>query len=153
MRNFIMSGIASAVVLLSAAGCQDTVNTVENADKTMTPNTISDSRFITDGFLKDRLALRKVTVSQTPEGFMRVQLEAVNVRTGVLAQAWSGMTGENPYRIRYKFTWFTQDGMAVDSILSDWRIATVIPGEIVHLQGVAPDANCRDFQISLQEAK
>lgn len=143
---------AAVALLVCAVGCQDTVNTVENADKTMTPNTITDARFITDGFLKDRLALKSLVVSKTPEGFMRVQLEAVNVRTGVLAQAWSGMTNENPYKIRYKFTWFTQDGMAVDSILSDWRTATVIPGETVYLQGVAPDSNCRDFQISLKES-
>ena len=143
---------AAAALLLCASGCQDTVNSVENADKTMTPETITDARFITDGFLKDRLALKNLVVSKTPDGFMRVQLEAVNVRTGVLAQAWSGLTNENPYKIRYKFTWFTQDGMAVDSILSDWRTATVIPGETVFLQGVAPDSSCRDFQISLKES-
>lgn len=140
------------MVALALTGCQNTVNTVENADKTMTPNTINDARFITDGFLKDRLALKSVNVSKTQDDFMRVQLEAVNIRKGVFAQAWSGITGENPYKIRYKFSWFNQDGMAVDGIISDWQTATVIPGETVYLQSVAPSKDCHDFKISLKEA-
>lgn len=144
---------SGAAVLLVLAGCQNTVNTVENADKTMTPNTITDVRFVTDGFLKDRLALKKIDVSATSDGFMRVQLEAVNLRVGAFAQAWSGLKGDNPYKIRYKFTWFTQDGMTVDTLLSDWQDATVIPGETVYLQSVAPSKDCRDFKISLKEVK
>ena len=140
------------MVALALTGCQNTVNTVENADKTMTPNTINDARFITDGFLKDRLALKSVNVSKTQDDFMRVQLEAVNIRQGVFAQAWSGITVENPYKIRYKFSWFNQDGMAVDGIISDWQTATVIPGETVYLQSVAPSKDCHDFKISLKEA-
>ena len=142
----------AALFLLLATGCQNTVNTVENADKTMTPNTINDTRFVTDGFLKDRLALKKIDVSSTAEGFMRVQLEAVNIRTGGFAQVWSGLTGDNPYKIRYKFSWFTRDGMAVNTLLSDWQDATVIPGETIFLQSVAPSKDCRDFKISLKEA-
>ena len=144
---------SGAAVLLVLAGCQNTVNTVENADKTMTPNTITDVRFVTDGFLKDRLALKKIDISSTPDGFMRVQLEAVNLRVGAFAQAWSGLKGDNPYKIRYKFTWFTQDGMTADTLFSDWQDATVIPGETVYLQSVAPLKNCRDFKISLKEVK
>lgn len=150
MRKTFILG--SCMVALALTGCQNTVNTVENADKTMTPNTINDARFITDDFLKDRLALKSVNVSKTQDGFMRVLLEAVNIRTGAFAQAWSGITGENPYKIRYKFSWFNQDGMAVDSIISDWQTATVIPGETVYLQSVAPSKDCHDFKISLKEA-
>lgn len=144
---------SGAAVLLVLAGCQNTVNTIENADKTMTPNTITDTRFVTDGFLKDRLALKKIDVSATSDGFMRVQLEAVNLRVGAFTQTWSGLKGDNPYKIRYKFTWFTQDGMAVSTLLSDWQDATVIPGETVYLQSVAPSKDCRDFKISLKEVK
>ena len=143
--------IAAAALALTA--CQNSVNTVENADKTMTPNTISDSRFITDGFLKRRLALQSLSTGRTADGFMRAQLEVVNVRTGALAQAWSGMTGENPYKIRYRFTWFTEDGMAVNNtVLADWQDATIIPGETLFLQSVAPYKNCSDFKVSLREA-
>ncbi len=148
----IKSFIACFMLALVFTGCQNSVNTIENEDKSMRPDIIRDKRFVTDGFLKDRLALRELTVSQTADGFMRVQLTATNIRVGVLAQAWSGITGENPYNIRYKFTWFDQNGMAVDSILSDWQTAVVIPGESVHLQSVAPKKNCKDFRIDLREA-
>ena len=150
MYQVVFMGLCLSVLL--AAGCQNTVNTVENADKTMTADTINDVRFVTDGCLKDRLALKRLNVSTTPDGFMRVQLEAVNVRTGAFAQMWSGLKNDAPYKIRYKFTWFTQDGMAVDTILADWQDTTVFPGETVHLQSVAPTKECRDFKISLQEA-
>lgn len=152
MKRISMTTVWIAAALALAA-CQNTVNTVENADKTMTPNTISDSRFITDGYLKSRLALQSLTTGRTADGFMRAQLEVVNVRTGALAQAWSGLTGENPYKIRYRFTWFTEDGMAVNNtILADWKDATIIPGETLFLQSVAPSKNCSDFKISLREA-
>lgn len=148
----ILTFTTVCMAFLIFSGCQNSVNSIENTDKTMTPNTVNDTRFITDGFLKDRLALKSVNVSKTSLGFMRVQLEAVNIRTGAFAQVWSGITGENPYKIRYKFSWFTQDGMAVDSIASNWQTATVIPGETVYLQSVAPSKNCHDFKISLKEA-
>ena len=148
-RSILTGGFAAAIMLL--AGCQNTVNTVENADKNMTPNTIRDARFVTDGFLKDRLALKDLVVSQTPDGFMRAQLEVINVRIGPFSQTWSAIKDDHPYKIRYKFTWFTQDGMAVDTILSDWQNATVIPGESLYLQSVAPRKDCKDFKISLKE--
>ena len=151
MKKISMLVWIAAALALTA--CQNSVNTVENADKTMTPNTISDSRFITDSFLKRRLALQSLTTGRTADGFMRAQLEVVNVRTGALAQAWSGMTGENPYKIRYRFTWFTEDGMAVNNtVLADWQDATIIPGETLFLQSVAPYKNCSDFKVSLREA-
>ena len=151
MKKICLMGWFAAIVMLAA--CQNSVNTVENADKTMTPNTISDSRFVTDGFLKRRLALQSLTTGRTADGFMRAQLEVVNVRTGVLSEAWSDITGENPYKIRYRFTWFTEDGMAVNNtVLADWQDATIIPGETLYLQSVAPSKNCSDFKISLREA-
>lgn len=151
MKKTCLLGWFAAALMLAA--CQNTVNTVENADKTMTPNTIADARFVTDGFLKDRLGLQSVTMGKTADGFKRVQLEVINLRTGVLSQAWSGITGENPYKIRYRFTWFDEDGMAVNNtVLADWRDATIIPGETLFLQSVAPTKNCSDFKISLKEA-
>ena len=151
MKKICLMGWFAAIVMLAA--CQNSVNTVENADKNMTPNTLSDSRFVTDGFLKRRLALQSLTTGRTADGFMRAQLEVVNVRTGVLSEAWSDITGENPYKIRYRFTWFTEDGMAVNNtVLADWQDATIIPGETLFLQSVAPYKNCNDFKISLREA-
>ena len=153
MKKICLMGLGLFAAAMMLAACQNSVNTVENADKNMTPNTISDSRFVTDGFLKRRLALQSLTTGRTADGFMRAQLEVVNVRTGVFSEAWSDITGENPYKIRYRFTWFTEDGMAVNNtVLADWQDATIIPGETLFLQSVAPYKNCNDFKISLREA-
>lgn len=142
-----------AGVLLGGFGCQNTANSIENADKTMQTNTIADQRFVTDGWLRDRLKLTGLNTSTTADGLLRVQLTAVNVRTGFFDQMWSGMTGENPYKIKYRFTWFDKGGMAVESILSTWQEMTVIPGEAVQIQSVAPTPECKDFSITLIEAE
>ena len=148
-KTCLLGWFAAALVLVS---CQNSVNTVENADKTMTPNTISDSRFVTDGFLKRRLALQSLTTGRTADGFMRAQLEVVNVRTGVAAQFWSGITGENPYTVAYKFVWMDEAGMAVETNLSVWRTIQIKPGETVFFKSVAPNARCRDFLLNLKES-
>ncbi len=145
--------LLSGGLLLAGTGCQNTVNRVENADKTMTPNVVNDKRFVTDGFLADRLQLTGINTATTPDGLLRVQITAVNVRIGFFSQMWSGLTGENPYRIQYRFTWFDKDGMAVDSIVSTWKEMTVIPGEEVQIQSIAPSRDCKDFSISLKEAE
>ena len=151
MKKICLVGWFAAAVMLAA--CQNSVNTIENADKTMTPNYLNDARFVTDSFLRDRLALQSLALGKTADGFKSAQLEVVNVRTGVAAQFWSGITGENPYHIRYRFTWFTEDGMAVNhTVLADWQDAVIIPGETLFLQSVAPNRNCSDFKISLKEA-
>lgn len=142
-----------AGVLLGGFGCQNTANSIENADKTMQTNTIADRRFVTDGWLRDRLKLTGLNTSTTADALLRVQLTAVNVRTGFFDQMWSGMTGENPYKIKYRFTWFDKGGMAVESILSTWQEMTVIPGETVQIQSVAPTPECKDFSITLIEAE
>ncbi len=152
MRKTFLPGICLALTLLGT-GCQDTVNTVKNENQVMTPQIIKDKRFITDSALNDRLGLTSLAVARTEDGFLRVQLEAVNLRTGIFSQLWSGLTEENPYDIRYKFIWFGKDGMAVENtLISDWKTVTVIPGEVIYLQSIAPDRNCNDFQISLKEA-
>ena len=95
MKKICLMGWFAAAMMLAA--CQNSVNTVENADKNMTPNTISDSRFVTDGFLKRRLALQSLTLGETADGFKRAQLEVVNVRTGTAAQFWSILSSRDGY--------------------------------------------------------
>ena len=54
---------AFVMALFVLAGCQASVNTLENADKHATPNLVNDVRFVTDGFLRDRLVLQSVKMS------------------------------------------------------------------------------------------
>ena len=102
----------AAVVVLAGFGCQSTVNTVENAEVPVPANVVKDKRVITDKFLRDRLEVRLVQETRTDAGNLRVQVTAVNARTGFFSQLWSGLTGENPYRIDYKFVWLDEQGIA-----------------------------------------
>lgn len=140
-------------MLLSSVGCQNTVNSVENKDKTMRPDVIASARVVTDGFLKNRLLLKSVEKAETSDGFLKIQVTAVNARTGFWSELWSGMTGGNPYRIDYKFDWLDKNGMKVDTILSRWRQRTIKPGETVYFNSVSPTKNCKDFMLELKEAE
>lgn len=138
--------------LLLAAGCQNTVNAIENANKNAAPTVVEDKRFVTDGFLRDRLALHSVRTSSDPAGNLVVEVAATNLRTGFFSQIWSGLTGENPYPVDYKFTWQNADGLTVDTPLSVWRTVQVIPGETVYFKSVAPTPECRDFILNVKES-
>lgn len=152
MKTVIRSFFALAVCLALSA-CQNTVNTVENADKSATPNVIRDARFVTDGWLRDRLVLRSVKTATADSGHLMVEVAATNVRTGALAQAWSSMTGDVPYTVDYKFDWQDANGMTVDTALSIWRSKQIKPGETVYFKTVAPTAQCKDFILNLKEHK
>ena len=141
-------GFAAAVALSALTGCINSVNTTENADKTMTPTHVADTRFITDGFLRDRLALRNVRLSPAPGGLQQVQVEATSLRVGF----WDQVAGPRKYHIRYKFTWYDVAGMAVETVLSDWQDMWILPGETVQFQSVAPTPACKDFRLNLMEA-
>lgn len=135
----------AAIAALILCGCQNTVNTINQGR-------CHDSRFITDSFLSSRLELRSIKLAPNEAGFMRAQVEAVNARTGVFSEFWSSLTGENPYKIRYRFVWLNADGIAEKSLLNDWQDLTIMPGETLYLQSVAPSKECTNFQVSLHEA-
>ncbi len=149
MKRFFPFSVLAGLLILT--GCQNTVNTVENTEKTMDTSHVKNTRMITDTFLKNRLGIRNIHFSETSDGFRRVQLEIINRRVGLFSQIWSGITGENPYPVRYKFIWFNRQGMVEETPLSDWQDVTIIPGETLYLQSVAPNRNCTDFKISFKE--
>ncbi len=152
MRTILKSLPVMAACLILPA-CQNTVNTVENADKNATPNIVRDNRFVTDGWLRDRLALRSVQTATAESGLLVVEVAATNVRTGALAQAWSSMTGEVPYTVDYKFVWQDANGITVDTPLSIWQSRQIKPGETVYFKSTAPTPQCKDFILNLKEHK
>ena len=152
MKTILKSLPAVAACLILSA-CQNTVNTVENADKSATPNVIRDNRFVTDGWLRDRLALRSVKTATAESGLLVVEVAATNVRTGALAQTWSSLTGDVPYTVDYKFVWQDANGMAVDTPLSIWQSRQIKPGETVFFKSTAPTPQCKDFILNLKEHK
>ena len=137
--------IFGMMILAGICGChQNTVNTAGMRSG-------QETRFVTDDFLRDRLELKSIKTARTADGFLQAQLEVTNMRVGWFGQLWSSITGENPYKVRYKFVWFDANGIAVKTVLSDWQDATIIPGETFYLTSVAPSADCADFQVSFHE--
>lgn len=139
-----MSLTALAAVLLAAAGCHNSVNSVENAEKAAVPAAVADRRVVTDGFLRDRLKITDVAAAETEGGMLRVQVTAVNDRTGLFGSG-------DAYAVDYKFTWFDHDGIQVDSSVTTWQTRRVKPGETIHFRSSAPSPRCRDFRLELKE--
>ena len=152
MKKSVWYSMVSAG-LLFYCGCQNTVNTVENEPEGPPVSNVRDVRVVTDNFLRDRLAIRSVKMAPAASGNMTAEVAATNVRTNVLSQAWSGLTGENPYSVDYKFVWKDENGMAVETNLSAWRTIRINPGETVFFKSVAPNSRCRDFMLNLKESK
>jgi len=140
----------AAGLLLCCFGCQDTVNTIENEPQEPV-SSIRDVRVVTDKFLRDRLIIRSVKMATAASGNPVAEVAVTNARTGVFSQAWSGITGENPYPVAYKFVWMDEAGMAVETNLSVWRTVQIKPGETVFFKSVAPNNRCRDFLLNLKE--
>ncbi len=152
MKSILKSlPVVAACLILPA--CQNTVNTVENADKNATPNIVRDNRFVTDGWLRDRLALRSVKTTTAESGLLVVEVAATNVQTGALAQARSSMTGEVPSTVENKFVWQDANGITVDTPLSIWQSRQIKPGETVYFKSTAPTPQCKDFILNLKEHK
>ncbi|MEG2076039.1 MAG: YcfL family protein [Victivallaceae bacterium] len=152
MKSKILLGCSMLALILGVAGCQSSVNTIENAQKNSLPNAIADKRIITDSFLQNRLKVTNCSLGYSASGNLAVTITAINTRTGFFSEMWSSMTGENPYKVDYKFTWYDQNGLAVNSNLSAWVTKTIYPGETVQFYAVAPIPNCGDFVLNLKES-
>lgn len=145
-----IAGMMVAAAMLT--GCfQDTVNTVENSEKNMQAQSVDIQKVSTDSFLKGRLKIVRVDKVTLPDGLLKVQVSALNVRTGFFSEIWSWFTNDNPYSITYRFTWLDQNGMEVNTAASTWIPLTVVPGDTIRLSAVSPNSRCKDFVLSLRE--
>ncbi|HEY5345638.1 MAG TPA: YcfL family protein [Verrucomicrobiae bacterium] len=123
-------------VALAVAGCHDTMNSVENAQKEGQRNMVSDARVVSDTGLNRKVGVVGVNTAMTPGGFLRVQVELLN-RTHSLQN------------FNYHFEWFDQNGMQVSG-----SSTAVIPDEIdakedKFISAVAPLQSAKDFRLKL----
>ncbi len=132
-------------------GCQNTVDTVANRQTDMQRRQVDTSRISTDSFIKRRLKIIRVDKVMRPDGLLQVQVTALNNRTGFFYELGSWFMNDNPYKIAYRFSWLDQNGMEVKTAASTWIPMTVIPGDSIRLQAVAPNPRCHDFILSLKE--
>ena len=150
-EKFLKTAAAALLLVLGAVGCQDTVNTVENRDLSMNPDSVDTRAFSTDSFCRDRLALISMRRSTTPGGVMMVQAQIRSERYGFWSELWSGFRGDNPYYVLYRFDWMDEHGMAVPTAANAWQPLIFAPGEVKFVQGVAPNSRCKDFVLSVRE--
>ncbi|MDD3119750.1 MAG: YcfL family protein [Victivallales bacterium] len=153
MRRLIMVLMAAVLVVpLVMAGCvQNTVNTAENDQKSMVPEAVRSKYVSTDGFLQQRLRIMSIDKETLPSGLLQVQVTFRSERVGVCSEFWSWFTGDNPYKIEYKFDWLDDKGMQVFTAAGTWKELELMPGETMRVQSVAPNARCKDFMLSMKE--
>ena len=134
MKNISLFVLCALLGLL--AGCRHGMNSIENADKAGVVHPIADSRFIMDEVLSKHVALLQIDTARNANNLLEVQLEAANYI-------------HKPAKIKYQFTWFNAQGMQVNTIVSDWDKATLVPGQKLYIRRVAPQPDCADFKINL----
>ena len=140
--------IASCLLLFA---CQATVNTVENTDKSMQRQAVDTSKISTDNFLRRRLVIDRIDKVELPDGLLKVQVTATNLRTSFWDQVSSWYMKDNPYQIAYRFSWLDENGMDVKTGTQTWIPMTVIPGDTIRIMAVSPNARCKDFTLSIKE--
>ena len=136
-RSFAL--VCLAVAALAVAGCQ-TVNTSQRAEPQARPDVVDDQRIVTDSSLADKAAIVNVSQGRVGStGLLKVQAELVN-RTS------------SRQRINYRFEWFDQAGMRVDTPMSRWTQVAPAGRETVWISDVAPTPDVVDYQLKLIEA-
>ncbi len=150
MKKSVYAMLTVAVVII-CAGCQNTVNTVENEQKEMKVNYVRSKNISTDGYLRDRLFIASINKATLASGLTQAQVTLRSNRVGFFSEFWSLMTGENPYKISYRFNWLDLNGMEVKTASSVWQELDLMPGETRRIQSVGPNPRCKDFVVSIKE--
>jgi len=134
--NRLNHSLWSATILaLSLSGCT-TVNTVENAQKTVQRTMVSDARVITDPSLNRHVSIVGVNSAMTPGNLLQVQVELQNNTRSL-------------YHFNYRFEWFDGNGMQINNVTSALIPDQIEGKESKFISGVAPSPACRDFRLKL----
>ena len=126
-----------AAVAISVTGCRS-VNTTQPSDRVNPPRIISDKRVVTDPSLQRRVQVVELHEAESPNGHLRVQANVLN-------------TTRRYRTFNYRFEWFDQDGILLETPASGYRSRQIEGGESLMLVGVAPTATAKDFRLKLIE--
>jgi len=116
--------------------CRNSVNTVENEDKVMNPTFVPNKKVITDSSTDRRLKIERVDSQDLPTGLLKVQVTLRNTST-------------KPFKFSYRFIWFNNSGMLIDTPSSTWIEKDILGGDTAYLSSVAPNPQCADFKVKL----
>jgi uncharacterized protein YcfL len=131
-----------AVIILSGCTQKDIyvppVNTIANAASSAQIKSITDKRIETDPYLSQSLVLTEIRESATNDGYKRIQFFFKNC---------SQATCSFVYRVH----WYNNNGTEIESPDNEmWLSRTVIAGDDLMLQTIAPEKDCRDFKLKIK---
>ena len=136
MKN-LASSLPVAALALLLVGCQN-VNTYENAESRATPNYVADKRVITDNTLAGAVRVVSINQATVSGNLLKIQATVENLRS-------------SPRTVNYKFEWFDQDGMAVNSPNEVWKALPLQGRESTTISTVAISSKAVDFKLKFRE--
>jgi uncharacterized protein YcfL len=137
MKTGIFLTLAGAL-LLAVAGCSNSMNSVENAQKSGQRQMLADQRAVTDTGLSKKVSVVGVNSAMTPGGFLKVQIELLN-------------TTRSLQRFSYHFEWFDANGMQLTTLTPAEIPDEIQGGEDKFISSVAPTPACKDFRVKFIE--
>lgn len=123
---------------LVVAGCHNSMNSVENAQKEGQRNMISDQRVVTDTGLAKNVSVVGINTAMTPGGLLKVQAELLN-------------RSRSLQRFSYRFEWFDINGMQINNVMTAVIGDQIEGGESKFISALAPTPACKDFRLKLLE--
>jgi uncharacterized protein YcfL len=139
MQRIITASVLATALVAGGIGCKS-VNTTERDKPTYNADSIKTKHVITDKYARDYANVIDVRQATVSDDIMKVQVEVRNdnVRTG---------------NMDYKFEWFDEQGMIVNSPGSIWKSLQILKDQTVSLSAIAPDARCKDFRLMIQRSR
>ncbi|NOY75137.1 MAG: YcfL family protein [Kiritimatiellaeota bacterium] len=131
---------AAVLAVLPIMSCGHSVNTIENTDKSMKRDFVANKRVITDKTTASALQLRRIDSVTLPSGFLKIQAELRNA-------------AKKTFQFSYRFLWFDNHGMLVETPAGTWIQKSIRSGDTAFISAVAPTAKCKDFQLKIIERK
>lgn len=132
-----IGNLLAATVAFAFIGCSS-VNTTQPTERVNPPRIINDQRIVTDPSLQRRVQVIEMHEAETEGGHLRVQVGVLN-------------TTRRYRTFNYRFEWFDQDGIFIETPAGGYRTRQIEGGESLMLVGVAPTAAAKDFRLKLLE--
>lgn len=131
----VLAAVAGAMLL---GGCANNVNSYENAESRATPNYVADKRVITDNTLAGTVRVVSINTAPVSGNLLKVQATVENLKS-------------SQRTVNYKFEWFDQDGMAVNSPNETWKSLPLQGRESTTISTVAVSPKAVDFKLKFRE--
>jgi uncharacterized protein YcfL len=132
--NLLVAG-----TILFLAGCAaENVNTYENAQSQANPNYVADKRVITDNTLAGKLRVASINQATVSGNLLKIQATVENL-------------SNSQRTFNYKFEWFDQDGMALNTANETWKSLPLQGRETTTISTVAVTPRAVDFKLKFRE--